>query len=87
MGQRGAAYRDIVIAPVPGGGLTWARARQTTVRGVISSEWRIGGGRLTVEVDLSPGPDCEVVLPSVARHVVVPGRHSLSGPWPAESPE
>jgi alpha-L-rhamnosidase len=90
IGQRGAAYRDIVIAPVPGGGLTWARARQTTVRGVISSEWRIEGDRLTVEVDLPPGPPCEVVLPGElpggTRHVLVPGRHTLSAAWPAPYP-
>ncbi|HUN37882.1 MAG TPA: family 78 glycoside hydrolase catalytic domain [Trebonia sp.] len=87
IGQRTAAYRDIVIAPVPGGGLTWARARQTTVRGLISSEWRITGDRLVVEVDLPPGRDCEVILPGGARHVVVPGRHTMSAAWPAGSPD
>jgi alpha-L-rhamnosidase len=90
IGQRGAAYRDIVIAPVPGGGLTWACARQTTVRGVIASEWHIEGDQLTVEVDLPPGPDCEVVLPGEfpggTRHVLVPGRHTLSAAWPMPHP-
>jgi alpha-L-rhamnosidase len=87
IGQRTAAYRDIVVAPVPGGTLTWARARQVTVRGVIESSWRIDGGRLVVEVDLPPGRDCEVVLPGLAstgtRHVVAPGRHTLLADWPA----
>ena len=75
--HRTAAYRDIVIAPVPGGSLTWARARQLTVRGVVESAWRIEDGRLVVEVDLPPGPDCEVRLPGGARHVVSAGRHVL----------
>jgi alpha-L-rhamnosidase len=87
IGQHGAAYRDIVIAPVPGGTLTWARARQTTVRGVISAGWRIDGGRLVVEVDLPPGQDCEVILPGGVRHVIAPGHHTLSAAWPTASPE
>jgi alpha-L-rhamnosidase len=86
IGQRTAAYRAIVISPVPGGTLTWARARQVTVRGAIESSWHIDGDRLVVEVDLPPGPDCEVLMPdgtpSGARHVVGPGRHSLSVKWP-----
>jgi alpha-L-rhamnosidase len=87
IGQRTAAYRDIVISPVPGGTLTWARARQVTVRGVIESSWRIDGDRLVLEVDLPPGPDCEVRLPGAApggaRHVVTAGRHVLAATWPA----
>lgn len=84
IGQRSAAYRDIVIAPVPGGTLTWARARQTTVRGVIESCWRTDGDRLVVEVDLPPGPDCEVLLPGGTRHVVAPGQHTVTAPYRKE---
>jgi alpha-L-rhamnosidase len=79
IGQRTAGYQDIVIAPVLGGGLTWARARQETVRGLISSSWQRDGDRWRLEVELPPGPDSVLIVPAsdggASCLVVEPGRH------------
>ena len=32
-------FREVVIAPYPGGGLTWARTRYDSIRGTIASSW------------------------------------------------
>jgi alpha-L-rhamnosidase len=79
LGQSTAGYQDIVIAPVLGGGLTWARARQETVRGLISSSWQRDGDRWRLEVELPPGPASVLIVPAgdggTSRLVVEPGRH------------
>ena len=81
IGQRTAGYEDIVIAPVLGGGLTWAQARQETVRGLISSSWQLEAERLRLEVELPPGPDSVLIVPAedggTSRMVVEPGRHAV----------
>jgi alpha-L-rhamnosidase len=81
IGQASAGYRDIVITPVLGGGLTWAQARQETVRGVISSSWQRDGDRWRLEVELPPGPDSVLIVPAgdggTSRMVVESGRHAF----------
>ncbi|MBN1630465.1 MAG: alpha-L-rhamnosidase, partial [Thermoleophilia bacterium] len=56
-------YRRIAIAPMPGGGLTWARATYASVRGPIASGWAIEGGRMRMEVVIPPTATATVTLP------------------------
>ena len=58
-----AAFRRVRIAPVPGGGLTWARASIDTPQGLIRSEWRLDDGVLTLEVEIPAGTLATIALP------------------------
>jgi alpha-L-rhamnosidase len=54
------AFRELLLRPVPGGRLTWARASQETVRGTVACGWSVAGGRITVTATVPPG--CTAVL-------------------------
>ncbi|MGQ5260962.1 family 78 glycoside hydrolase catalytic domain [Micromonospora sp. ZYX-F-536] len=54
------AYRELLLRPLPGGRLTWARAEQETTRGHVACGWSISDGRLTVSATVPPG--CTAVL-------------------------
>ena len=73
------AYRRFRIAPQPGGGLAWARARHDSAYGTIESAWRIAGEHLELSATVPPGTSAEIVLPDGTRTVLAPGRHELAG--------
>jgi alpha-L-rhamnosidase len=56
-------YRRLRIAPVPGGGLTWATARHLTPYGPAEAGWRTDGDELEVTALVPPGTRATVVLP------------------------
>ena len=56
LGRDSPAYRRFRVAPVPGGDLTWVRARLESPYGPIESEWRItGDARFELQVTVPPG--------------------------------
>jgi alpha-L-rhamnosidase len=57
-------YGRIVIRPRPGGSLTHARAGYDSVRGRISSSWKIEGDRFVLEVLIPPNTTATVHVPS-----------------------
>jgi alpha-L-rhamnosidase len=52
--ERNPGYKRILIRPLPGGGLTFARARLLTLYGSVSSEWELRDGRMTLTVEIPP---------------------------------
>ena len=46
---------ELVVAPVPGGGLTWAQASLETARGPASVRWDLEGDTLRVQALVPPG--------------------------------
>ncbi|GAC1560672.1 MAG: glycoside hydrolase family 78 protein [Herpetosiphon sp.] len=56
-------YRHLQIRPVPGGGLTHAKARHKTPYGVAQCAWEITGAEISVEVVVPPNTHATVVLP------------------------
>jgi len=48
-------YRRVLIAPRPGGGLTWARTSLLSRQGPIAVAWEIVDGQLQVDIDLPEG--------------------------------
>lgn len=56
-------YRRIRIAPQPGGNLTSAALRHTTVHGEVRVDWRIDGATVHVLAQIPAGTTAEVVLP------------------------
>ena len=57
------AFKEILIQPVPGGNLTWARASYKSVSGLISSAWEIKGGEFILNVVIPEGCKATVKLP------------------------
>lgn len=56
-------YRRILMQPVPGGGMTYARAQHRTPYGMAACEWRIEGETITVEVEVPANASALVRLP------------------------
>ena len=68
-------YESFRVAPVLGGGLTWATGKVMTPYGEISSSWRIEGGNFELTVTVPPCSECDIVLPSGNTD------HVASGTW------
>ncbi|MBB2946524.1 alpha-L-rhamnosidase [Actinoplanes lutulentus] len=61
-----------VIAPVPGGGLTYAAASYTSLYGTVTSRWEDG----VLDVTVPPNTTAEIVLPDGKRHTAGAGTHA-----------
>lgn len=77
-------YREILVAPRPGGGLEHASARHRTPLGTAEVSWRREHGRLIVEVLVPRGARALVRLPVEGWHdlTVGGGRHSFNVEFP-----
>jgi alpha-L-rhamnosidase len=62
-------YRPILIAPRPGGGLTWAATRHHTPYGLAESSWRITATTTGSSIDVAA-----TVPPNTTAIAVLPGR-------------
>ena len=49
------AYRELLLRPLPGGTLTWARAEQETARGRVACGWSLADDPVTVTATVPPG--------------------------------
>ncbi|WP_159599610.1 family 78 glycoside hydrolase catalytic domain [Agromyces humi] len=76
-------WERVVIEPVPGGGLTWARGSHDGPQGTITVEWRIEGERMSLTADIPSGTSARVVMPDGAEHRIPAGRFTTSAPVPA----
>lgn len=56
-------YRSFRVAPVPGGGLTWAEGSQKTKYGTIYVRWEIVDSKFTIALEVPPESSCTLVLP------------------------
>ena len=74
-GADAAGYRRVRIAPLPGGGLDWARASLESPLGRLSSEWTLDDGRFRLEVEVPEGCTASIELPDGTRHAAASGRH------------
>jgi alpha-L-rhamnosidase len=57
-------YRHIVIAPRPGGGLTYAKAAIDSVYGRVASGWEISGGNFVLKLEVPANTAATVKMPS-----------------------
>jgi alpha-L-rhamnosidase len=60
----GAAFREIVMKPEIGHGITWARGHYDSIHGRIASEWRIGEGRLQWNVTIPANTVANLHVPA-----------------------
>ena len=77
------AWERLVIEPVPGGGITWARGTHESPQGTISVEWRIEGGRMLLTAEIPSGTVARVVLPDGTEHRIGPGAFEASALLPS----
>jgi alpha-L-rhamnosidase len=67
------AYQELLLRPLPGGRLTWARAEQETARGRVACGWAITDGRITVDVTVPPGSTAVLEIPTAEPQSVREG--------------
>ena len=75
-------YKTFAVRPVPGGGLTWARGSVRTPYGLVSAEWKIEGGRFTVQIQAPVGTTCRLTLPDGTQQTCGSGRYTASCAYP-----
>jgi alpha-L-rhamnosidase len=74
------AYRELLLRPLPGGSLTWARAEQETPYGRVACGWSITGDLITVTATVPPGSTAVLEVPTANPDgVLVDGRPSDTG--------
>lgn len=56
-------FDKIIIKPHILGGLKWAKAKYQSVRGPVTSAWKIRGGKLCLNVTVPPNTRAEVFVP------------------------
>jgi alpha-L-rhamnosidase len=76
-------YRHLDIRPLPGGGITSARAGHRTPYGMAECAWEIADGQMAVTVVVPPNTTASVTLPgSDAQPIEVgAGTHRWSTPY------
>ena len=81
MAPADVAYRQLDIHPVPGGRLTWARAKHLTPYGLAESRWEIRDGQFQLDVVVPPNTTASVTLPNDEVHHVASGTHGWIVPY------
>ncbi|WP_255368833.1 alpha-L-rhamnosidase [Agromyces sp. CF514] len=69
-------YEQVLFAPRPGGGLTWAKGALETRHGRVAISWNVDGGRLAVDVEVPQGCRAVIRIPGRDDEAVGSGRHS-----------
>jgi alpha-L-rhamnosidase len=59
----GAGYKESVIKPELGGGLTYAKTSLDTPYGKISTDWRLDSNAFTLQIDIPANTSASVILP------------------------
>ena len=71
-------YARVLIAPVPGGGIDWAKTSLRTPHGTVAVQWRTSGdGALEVEAIIPDGVKADIQLPGQDLRTVGAGTHRL----------
>lgn len=76
-------WEHVVVAPVPGGGVTWARGTHEGPQGPIAVDWRIVGERMHLRVEIPSGTTARVHMPDGTDHRIGAGRFEASALLPA----
>ncbi|WP_432510081.1 family 78 glycoside hydrolase catalytic domain [Kineococcus sp. SYSU DK001] len=76
-------YRRALVAPRPGGGLTWARGSLRTPHGNLAVRWEQGEAGLSVDVEVPAGTTAVLRLPGEADRELPAGTHRVTATTPA----
>jgi len=58
-------WKHFVVAPQPGGGVTWAKAQYESIRGLIAVSWKVENGALNLHLTVPPGTTATLRLPTM----------------------
>ena len=72
------AYKKIIIRPVPGGGITWARAEHESMYGPVKSEWKTDKKEMTLKVTIPTNTTAEVYIKTKDQQNVTEGGRLVS---------
>ncbi len=78
-------YSTILVAPRPGGSLTWAETVLDTRHGRAQVHWTLDGDRLELQVQVPPHTSALIRLPNRPDELVGPGEHSRTHAWPLDA--
>ena len=73
-------YASVLVAPQPGGGLTWASTSLESVHGQIAVRWDLVDGELVVRATVPDGVSALVRLPGLEEQRVGAGTHEFRAP-------
>lgn len=80
--DEGPGYRESIVAPVPGGGITWAEGGIRTPYGLLAVKWSVEDGSFFLQVTVPANSTCHVSLPgSEEIHSVGSGTHKFQCGW------
>jgi alpha-L-rhamnosidase len=60
----GPGFSKIIIKPQPAGHLTWAKGSYNSIKGLITSDWKIEGGKFILNVTVPANTSATVFIPS-----------------------
>ena len=66
----GNGFKQIIIAPQPVGDVTWVKASYNSIRGKITSDWKLSGGKFTLKVVIPPNTTAIIKLPAKSAETV-----------------
>jgi alpha-L-rhamnosidase len=66
-------YKHFLLRPRPVGDLAWVKARYDSIRGPITSDWRMADGRFQLHVEIPANTTATVVVPTSAPGSVTEG--------------
>lgn len=70
------AYKHIILRPIPGGGLSYAKGHYDSIRGRIAVDWKIDGDKLLVNVEIPSNTTATLHLPANSSDAVTEsGKH------------
>ncbi|MGY3052439.1 alpha-L-rhamnosidase [Pedobacter sp. UYEF25] len=78
-----AGYKQIIIKPEIGGGLTWAEGTFDCAYGTIASKWKINDNKLDMTVTIPPNTTADIFVPNAQgkdyeKHTVASGTYHYS---------
>lgn len=76
--EQSPAYKHILIAPRPGGGLTHAAAYIDSLYGRASSDWTIANGRISLKIQVPVNSTATVRVPGVQLSSLTEGGKALT---------
>src|ERR1700688_1915996 len=71
------AYKHILIQPRPGGGLTWVKASEHSMYGLVVSNWEIKDGAMTMHVEVPANATAAIRLPQATIGQLTEGGHPM----------
>lgn len=71
-------YKEISIAPKPGGGLKNAAAELETMYGKVKSAWSVADGKTKIDIVVPPNTTARVVLPGTGNAAVTESNVALN---------